>query len=635
MTPSNSSAAGATRDLARRRILAAQVQLLYSNTNVAVGVTVIAAGILGVLQWRVAPHPLIVAWWVYMFLISCARFTLGLRYWRVASSSLNTNPWRAAFALGAGLAGAGWGAAGALLYPEMHLTDQVLLVFILGGMMLGAASILAPRPEAFLAFMVPTGVVPALRLLARGDEPHLAMGLLAALFTLATLITTWRIHLTIVSSLNLMFENQDLVQELRAAKSEAEALNEHLEIRVQERTAELHRSAEQLRAEIQQREQIEEELLRARKLESLGALAGGIAHDFNNFLTIVQGNIELARMQLDPAQPVQAILGQTESACLRAKFLSSQLLTFANGGVPVRQSVSVAQLVMDAVNLARAGTQNSIEVSLAENLRCAEVDRGQIGQALHNILLNARQAMPEGGIIEVLVENVPAGGASPADARVRISIRDYGCGIPKEILPRIFDPYFTTKPGKSGLGLATAYAIIAKHGGHLSVESKLGYGTLLTIDLPASQQTPAPDAPSVARVQIGTARILVMDDEDALRKLLKTALAGFGYDVQTARDGAEAIALCETAKSSSRRFDAVLLDLTVSSGMGGAEAAVRLKELDPSLKLIVSSGYSDAPVMADFRRYGFDEVIPKPWTLAEISEVFRRLLVPDPQRKAN
>ncbi|SPE35041.1 Integral membrane sensor hybrid histidine kinase (fragment) [Candidatus Sulfopaludibacter sp. SbA3] len=243
--------------------------------------------------------------------------------------------------------------------------------------------------------------------------------------------------------------------------------------------------------------------------------------------------------------------------------------------------------------------------------------------------------MPEGGIIEVLVENVPAGGASPADARVRISIRDYGCGIPKEILPRIFDPYFTTKPGKSGLGLATAYAIIAKHGGHLSVESKLGYGTLLTIDLPASQQTPAPDAPSVARVQIGTARILVMDDEDALRKLLKTALAGFGYDVQTARDGAEAIALCETAKSSSRRFDAVLLDLTVSSGMGGAEAAVRLKELDPSLKLIVSSGYSDAPVMADFRRYGFDEVIPKPWTLAEISEVFRRLLVPDPQRKAN
>jgi len=249
-----------------------------------------------------------------------------------------------------------------LLYPEAHLANQVFLIFILGGMMLGAASLLAPWPSAFLAFIVPTGLAPAVRLAVQGDEAHLAMGLLASLFTLATLITTTRIHLMIASSVNLQFENQDLVEDLRAAKGQAEVLNEHLEVRVQERTAELHQTTEQLRTEIKQREQVEEELLRARKLESLGVLAGGIAHDFNNFLTVVQGNIEMAKMRLDPDEPVQAMLDQTASACQRATFLSSQLLTFAKGGTPVRRLSSVAKLVVDAVHLARAGAQISVEV---------------------------------------------------------------------------------------------------------------------------------------------------------------------------------------------------------------------------------------------------------------------------------
>jgi signal transduction histidine kinase/CheY-like chemotaxis protein len=427
---------------------------------------------------------------------------------------------------------------------------------------------------------------------------------------------------------SLQFENQDLVEDLRTAKGHAETLNQQLEVRVQERTAELHRSADRLRAEITQREQIEEELLRARKLESLGVLAGGIAHDFNNFLTVVQGNIEMAKLRLGPDEPVQAILDQTANACKRATFLSSQLLTFAKGGAPVRRLVSVAELVMDAVHLARAGAQTSIDVNIAPDLRFAEVDPGQIGQVLHNILLNARQAMPEGGIIEVHASNVVTGGALGADARVRISIRDYGCGIPADVLPRIFDPYFTTKPSGSGLGLATAYAIIAKHSGNLSVESKIGNGTTFTIDLPASPEKPAPQAPMVARLQAGTERLLVMDDEAALRKLLDAVLTKLGYEVETARDGAEAIALCETAKASGRGFDAVLLDLTVRGGMGGVEAAAKLKELDPSLKLIVSSGYSDAQVISDFRKYGFDDVIPKPWAIAQVGEIFRRVLVP-------
>jgi signal transduction histidine kinase/CheY-like chemotaxis protein len=417
------------------------------------------------------------------------------------------------------------------------------------------------------------------------------------------------------------------VANLQAATHRAEVLNEHLEARVQERTDELSQSTLQLRAEIAQRQQIEEQLLRSRKLESLGVLAGGIAHDFNNFLAVVQGNVELAKAQLDRDAPVQPLLDETASACKRAALLSSQLLTFSKGGAPVRRLVSLAQLVVDAIPLARAGTQTSFDVRISENLRSAEVDPGQIGQVLQNIFLNARQAMPEGGIIKVQAENVDLKTALGIDSRVRISVQDKGCGIPDDDLPRIFDPYFTTKPGGSGLGLATAYAIIVKHGGNLSVETKSGDGTVFIIDLPASEESPAPQSSLTSQIQKGTERILVMDDEEALRTLVKSVLTKLGYEVQTAQEGAEAIALFESANACGHGFDAIVLDLTISGGMGGLETAARLKELDSSVKLIVSSGYSEAPVLSDLRKYGFEDVIPKPWTIARVSEVLRRVLI--------
>jgi len=495
-------------------------------------------------------------------------------------------------------------------------------------MMLGASSVLAPRPEAFFTFLIPAGFIPAVRLFLEGDRTHLAMGLLAGVFTLATLVTTRRIYRMVDSSLRLQLENRDLVDDLRTANQQTAALNQALELRVRERTAELHQSAEQLRAEIEQRQQAEEELLRARKLESLGVLAGGIAHDFNNFLTVVQGNIEVAKVQLGAAEPAQGFLDQATSACQRAKFLSSQLLTFAKGGAPVRRVASIAQLVLDAVHLARTGSPIGIEVEIAKGLWSAQVDPGQIGQVLHNILINAREAMTGGSNIEVRAENVviPAN-PGDADSRVRISIQDYGHGIPPDVLRRIFDPYFTTKTGGSGLGLATAYAIVIKHGGHISVESTPGFGTVFTVDLPASLETPLPEAPIAVPMQSGSERLLVMDDDEALRILFKAVLTQLGYDVKTAGDGAEAIALYEATKASGTGFDAVLLDLTVTGGMGGMEAAAKLKELDPTLKLIVSSGYSDAPVMSHFAEYGFDAVILKPWTVKEMSEVLRQVLV--------
>ena len=399
------------QDSSSEQILSAQLKLLYANANLGVGVTILAATILAGLQWEIIARPVVAGWWLYMTLVSVVRYGIARRYAHVfPGRGDHGNPdldkWRNAFTAGVGLTSAGWGVAGILLYPPGHFTNQVFLIFVLGGMMLGAAGVLAARPEAFLTFLIPTGLAPSFRLLIQGDETHLAMGILASVFTLATVITTGRIYRMVTSSLRLQIQNRDLVENLEAANQATEALNQELERRVEERTAELHRSTEQLRAEIAQRQQAEEELLRARKLESLGVLAGGIAHDFNNFLTVVQGNIEVAKVQLNRSEPTQQFLDQAASACQRAAFLSSQLLTFAKGGAPVRRVVSIAKLVTDAVHLARTGSAVSIDVKIAEGLWFAEVDPSQIGQVLHNILLNARQAMPGGGTIEVGVENV-------------------------------------------------------------------------------------------------------------------------------------------------------------------------------------------------------------------------------------
>jgi signal transduction histidine kinase/CheY-like chemotaxis protein len=610
----------------RQEVVAAEVRLLYVNTEVGAGVTILAATLLSRLQWGLISTAVIAGWWTYMALVSVARYAVTLRFRQAAPDARGMNRWRTAYAICAGLAGAGWGAAGILLYPEAYLTNQVFLVFVLGGMMLGASSLLAPRPEAFLAFLIPSGFAPAVRLLVQDDETHLAMGLLAAVFTATLLLITGRIHHTVDSSLRLQFDNRDLVEELKLARDETEALNQALEVRVQERTAELNESTGQLRAEIVRREQMEEEVLRARKLESLGVLAGGIAHDFNNFLTIFQGNVELAKERLELDNPVREILDETVDACRRVAFLSSQLLVFAKGGAPVRRLVSVGELVRQAVQTARARGGIRVQVDIADDVRFAEVDPGQISQVLKNILLNAREATPDGGIVEVRAENVALENPRE-DPRVRISIRDYGGGIRADILPRIFDPYFTTKPCASGLGLATAHAIVARHGGYIKVESEPDRGAMFTLELPASREVPALKAPPAAQLQTGTGRLLVMDDEEALRKLLSIVLTRLGYEVETARDGAEAIALYERRKLEGKGFDAVVLDLTVPGGMGGLEAAAKLKEFDPASKLIVSSGYSDAAVMSDFAKCGFDAVLPKPWTSAEMSEVIRSVLI--------
>ena len=381
--------------------------------------------------------------------------------------------------------------------------------------------------------------------------------------------------------------------------------------------------------DITERKQLEEQFLQVQKMEAVGTLAGGIAHDFNNILTAILGNIGLAVLDDRIGPRVQDRLAQAEEACLRAQALSQQLLTFAKGGAPVKKLFSVAELLSESTTFASVGSPVRCEPALPEGLWWIEADPGQIGQVFQNLTINAIQAMPTGGTIKVEAENLTLGTDNDlplsAGRYIKISVRDQGMGIPAEHLPRIFDPYFTTKQKGSGLGLASAYAIIKKHHGHIAVESKPGAETTFYIYLPAVDQQVTPQ-PEDRELLFGKGKILVMDDEEIVREVLGRMLARLGYEAEFARDGGEAIEMFVQAQGFGPAFAAVILDLTVPGGMGGKEAMARLLEIDPRAKAVVSSGYSDDPIMAEFAKHGFSGVIAKPYRLSELSMVLNKVI---------
>ena len=376
---------------------------------------------------------------------------------------------------------------------------------------------------------------------------------------------------------------------------------------------------------------LEEQFLQAQKMEAVGTLAGGIAHDFNNILTAILGNIGLAALDDKIGPRVKDRLAQAEAACLRAQALSQQLLTFAKGGAPVKKLFSVAELLTESTAFTCVGSPVKCETTFPENLWSIEADPGQIGQVFQNLTINAIQAMPTGGTIKVWAENLTLGTESDlplsAGRYIKISVRDQGMGIPAEHLPRIFDPYFTTKQKGSGLGLASAYAIIKKHHGHIAVESKPGVGTTFHIYLPAVEQQVTPQPEEDRELLVGKGKILVMDDEEMVREVLGRMLARLGYEAEFARDGGEAIEMFVQAQGSGQAFAAVILDLTVPGGMGGKETMARLLEIDPQVKAIVSSGYSDDPIMADFQKYGFSGVIAKPYRISELGKILHEVIM--------
>lgn len=377
------------------------------------------------------------------------------------------------------------------------------------------------------------------------------------------------------------------------------------------------------------RRRAEQEMLRAEKLQSIGILAGGIAHDFNNILTVILGNISLARMQAEGTPALEARLAETEQAITQAMGLTQQLLTFSKGGAPVRKPVNIAELVTNAVRFVCHGTAARCTFKVGDNLWPVIADSGQISQVIHNLVINALQAMEGGGDLEVGAENVlidPSRIKALQPGRyVRIWVRDHGIGIPREHLARIFDPYFSTKPHGSGLGLAVTYSVIKNHHGHVEVESEPGVGSTFSIFLPAAEEAPEP-APAQPVVAPGGGRILLVDDEEDILNTTGTILRRLGYTVDTARDGATAVrAYCE-ARAAGTPYDVVILDLTVPGGMGGRQTLEELRAHDPRVVAIASSGYSNDPVMAQYRAHGFAGVLTKPYTLHELSAAVHAVL---------
>jgi two-component system cell cycle sensor histidine kinase/response regulator CckA len=384
--------------------------------------------------------------------------------------------------------------------------------------------------------------------------------------------------------------------------------------------------------DITESRRLEEEQAKVAKLESTGTLAGGIAHDFNNILTGIMGNIGLAKRNLQDGDYIKASsrLEDAERASLRAKDLTTQLLTFSRGGLPVKKVTSVAGLLKDSATLALRGSNVRLEFTLPDDLYPVEVDEGQINQVISNLVINADQAMPEGGIINITAANTTIKKKGPVPLTkgnyVRIAIQDYGTGIPLEYQPKIFDPYFTTKQKGSGLGLSVAYSIVKNHGGYIDVNSETGSGTTFQIYLPASGK-PAPVEKEIsekARIS-GKGRILVMDDEEIIRKLLYSALTTAGYEVVLTSDGADTVEEYIRAKKTGRPFDVVILDITIPGGMGGKEAVKKLLDIDHDARVIVSSGYATDPIMSNFKEYGFSAVVPKPFDIIELERTIRNV----------
>jgi len=391
--------------------------------------------------------------------------------------------------------------------------------------------------------------------------------------------------------------------------------------------------------DITERQRTEDERRKAEMLEQLGLLAGGIAHDFNNLLTAIIGNISLASLLLPPNDEMVVRLNDAKNASLRARDLAQQLLTFARGGAPIKKTASIGKLIQDTVSFSLRGSHSRSEFNFGADLWPAEIDPGQISQVIANLVVNADQAMPNGGTLHVACDNFTYDGTTEQVADlslgdyIRISIRDEGCGISEHYLQRIFDPYFTTKSHGNGLGLATTYSIIKNHNGLITVASQVHVGTTFTIYLPALKDRVMPsEAPSLAPAPVeeeqtgGGGRILIVDDEEAIRALVEFTLTHLGYEVAGAESAQQGVDLYREKLEAGERFDAVILDLTLPGGMGGKEALKKLIEIDPTVNAIVSSGYATDATMSRYQDFGFRGVIAKPYEASELGRTVYQVI---------
>lgn len=387
--------------------------------------------------------------------------------------------------------------------------------------------------------------------------------------------------------------------------------------------------------DVTEQRHMEQALHRVDKLESLGVLAGGVAHDFNNILTAIVGNISLASQIIDPEHQIQNLLATAEKASWRAKDLTQQLLTFAQGGHPIKETTSIAAIIQESSQFVLYGSPVSCNFQIAEDLWLVDIDTGQMSQVIQNLVLNARHAMPGGGCIDITCENLPAEEAGsylqhPGTPHIRITVRDNGAGIPAKYLASIFDPYFSTKQEGSGLGLAIVHSIINKHNGYIQVQSQPGTGTTFSIFLPVAPQPSPRVEPQATRMQQGNGTVMVMDDEENLLELMQQVLDHLGYRSVTARDGAEAVERYRELRQKGEILAAVIMDLTIPGGMGGKDAVRAILEIDPQAKAIASSGYSSDPIMSQYREYGFCGAISKPFRIETLAQLLAEVTAEPP-----
>ncbi|MFL6527309.1 MAG: response regulator [Chthoniobacterales bacterium] len=383
--------------------------------------------------------------------------------------------------------------------------------------------------------------------------------------------------------------------------------------------------------DVTERKRIEEQRLTTSKLESLGTLAGGIAHDLNNILTVISGNIGLAQIEApSDGGSLLSFLSKAGQAAQHAAHLSSQLLTFSKGGAPMKKVTQIGELLTHAADFGLRGSHLRADVDVSVDLWKTDVDAAQIEQVINALLLNARDAMPRGGTVIVRGCNVTLNGDEtvqlPAGRYVKVTITDRGGGISEELLTKIFDPYFTTKPSATGLGLSISYSVVKKHGGMLCLESTSSQGSTFAFYLRAAERdTNAFDVQvSDAPYRFNHQRVLVMDDEDAIRELTSQLLGTLGYDVTAVPDGLEAVRVYEKALRRGEHYRAVILDATVRGGMGGVATIERLRDMDPQVNAIICSGYSDEAALAEFLAFGFRGALPKPFTRSELADALQR-----------
>jgi PAS domain S-box-containing protein len=384
--------------------------------------------------------------------------------------------------------------------------------------------------------------------------------------------------------------------------------------------------------DLRERKMLEAHLQQEQKMEAIGRLAGGIAHDFNNFLAAIVGNIALAKLHLRREDEVFGRLEQMEKASLRARDLTQQLITFAQGGAPVKVPGVLPELIREAATFVLRGSKVQPKFLFPPDLWAAAFDPGQVTQVVQNLVINAAQAMPQGGVVTLIGENVTTTEAYRLPLKpgryLRITVEDHGCGIPPENLPKIFDPFFTTKRNGVGFGLSTSYSIIKNHGGYLTVESAVGLGTRFYIFLPALAARPKAAAPPRSEEKLfrGEGRILVMDDDRLLQDVYQRLLRKLGYLPEIVTGGEEALAAYRQAREEGRPFAAVIMDLTIPGGLGGKETIQRLLAMDPEAVAIIASGYSNDPVMSRYAEYGFKDVVGKPFSAQRLSEVLHNTL---------